>query len=57
MGLLQKVKDMGIKFTFYVGGRAFDPSKQKRTTAFEDIIKRRQDENDSKVDKEVDRNV
>ena len=44
MGLINKVKDMGIKFTYYVGGRAFDPCKQKRTTAIEDIIKRRKDE-------------
>ena len=41
MRLLQKVKDIGIKFTYYVGGKAFDLNKQKRTTAFNDIIKRR----------------
>ena len=46
MRLLQKVKDIGIKFTYYIGGRAFDPSKQKRTTAFEDIMKRRKDEDE-----------
>ena len=54
MDLLQKVKDIGIKFTYYVGGRAFDPNKQKRTSAFEDLIKRRKDESNSEVDKEVD---
>ena len=56
MGLFQRVRDIGIKFTYYVGGRAFDPSKQKRTTAFEDI-KRRKYESNTGVDKEVDNNV
>lgn len=41
MDLLKRVKDIGIKFTYYVGGRAFDPNKQKRTTALEDIKKKR----------------
>ena len=48
MRLLQKVKDIGIKFTYYVGGKAFDPSKQKRrTTAREDIKRRKKDELES----------
>lgn len=44
MDLIQKVKDIGIKFTYYVGGRAFDPSKQKRTSAFDDIIKKKEND-------------
>ena len=47
MRLLQKVKDIGIKFTYYIGGRAFDPSKQKRTTAYSDIKRRKKDELES----------
>lgn len=47
MDLLKKIKDTGIKFTYYVGGKAFDPSKQKRTTAFEDIIKKGKEKNES----------
>ncbi len=43
MDLFQKVKDMGIKFTYYVGGKAFDPSKQKRTSALEDIMRKRKE--------------
>ena len=56
MRLLQKVKDIGIKFTYYVGGKAFDPSTQKRTTAREDILKRRKKdelESNSGVGKET----
>jgi hypothetical protein len=43
MDLIQKVKDIGIKFTYYVGGRAYDNSKTKRTSAFDDIMKKGKD--------------
>ena len=46
MSIVQKVKDIGIKFTYYVGGRAYDNSKTKRTTAFEDIMGKRKENND-----------
>ena len=48
MDLIEKVKDIGIKFTYFVGGKAFDHSKQKRTTAFEDIMKKREEKEKEK---------
>ena len=49
MGFLSKIKDIGIKFTCYVGGRAFDKTKQKRTGAVKDLIKNRKRKNGSKM--------
>ncbi len=52
MDLFQKVKDMGIKFTYYVGGKAFDLTTQKRTTARDDIMRERKEKDEKRLEED-----
>jgi hypothetical protein len=46
MDLLKFVKDKGVFVKVRLGGPIFNPANQKRTTAKEDILKKRKEKED-----------
>jgi hypothetical protein len=43
VGLTDNLLKKGFKITLFSTGKPFDPSKQKRTTAKQDILKKRKE--------------
>lgn len=49
MDIIKSIKDIGFKITIFSTGRLKRPDEIKRTTAFEDIMRKEKKNGDNKV--------